>query len=139
LHQDGLKGAHSQAVIDQLFAHLADPKPRITILDSVYKTNYTTIDSYLSVEEGNYPLFYYRSTQATKDAQLSTFLARHKPAGVLNLMGGFSAALLVNAEINGLSAAAIHAIVDSHYITAETLTAFGPFVRDVLGAPFDNI
>jgi hypothetical protein len=47
-------------------------------------------------------------------------------------MGGFEAALLVHAEMFGLSAAAIHAIVDSHYVSAETLQAFTPVLKELL-------
>jgi len=43
-------------------------------------------------------------------------------------LGGFTAALLVHAEMNGLSAVCINAIIDAHYITAETLQAFTPVV-----------
>jgi hypothetical protein len=50
----------------------------------------------------------------------------------LNIIGGFAAALLVYAEMNGLSAACIHSIVDSHYISSETLQAYKTFVSDVL-------
>jgi hypothetical protein len=137
LHPEGIKGGQSTTVIEQLFALLPDPQPRILIIDSVYKTNYTSPDGFMSIEEGNYPLFTYKTTHV--DAQLRAFIAKHKPAGVLNLMGGFSAALLIHAEINGMSAAAIHAIVDSHFVTAETLSAFSGLFKEVLDLPFEAV
>ena len=93
------------------------------LLDTGYKTNYSTTDtgSYNSVDGEVYPLKFYKSTHTNGDQLFSTFLAKHKPAGVLNILGGFEAALLVHSELNGISAAAIHAIVDSHYVSAETL------------------
>jgi hypothetical protein len=135
LHPDGVKGAFCPSIISQLFARLAElgsPAPRILFLDSVYKTNYSTTDTgSLSLVDGElYPLKYYKSTAA--DPVLSGFLRKHQPAGVLNLIGGFSAALLIHAEMNGLSAACIHSIVDSHYVTAETLQSFAPVVLEVL-------
>lgn len=141
LHPEGVKGAWSESVISQLLSHFkADPKPRIVILDSVYKTNYTHTDGHLSVEEGNYPLFHYRSAHVAGDQQLATFLAKSsKPAGVLNLLGGFTAALLVHAEINGYSAVAINSILDSHYVTAETLGSFGTILKEVLGVPYTGV
>lgn len=98
----------------------------------MYKTNYSTTDTgSLSLREGDqYPLKYYKSSHT--DATLSAFLRKHQPAGVLNLLGGLSAALLIHAEVNGLSAACINAIVDSHYVTAETLQAFAPVLHEVL-------
>jgi hypothetical protein len=92
-------------------------------LDTVYKTNYSTTDTgYLTTVDGEaYPLKYYKSSHSASDAVLDLFLKKHQPAGVLNFLGGFTAALLVHAEMNGLSAACIHAIVDSHYVSSETL------------------
>lgn len=105
--------------------------PRILILDSVYKTNYSTTDTghYGSID-GEYPLKFYKSSHA--DPTLAAFLKKHSPAGVLNILGGFPASLLLNAEMTGISAAAVHAIVDSHYVTAETLQAFAPVITEVL-------
>ncbi len=104
------------------------------VLDTVYKTNYSTTDtgSYNSVDGEVYPLKYYKSTHTNGDQLFNTFLSKHKPAGVLNILGGFEAALLVHAELYGISAAAIHAIVDSHYVSAETLQAFAPVLIEVL-------
>jgi len=107
----------------------------------VYKTNYSTTDtgSYHSVDGEAYPLKYYKSSHAAGDQVLANFLGKHKPAGVLNIMGGFEAALLVHAEMFGISAAAIHAIVDSHYVSAETLQAFAPVLTEVLQVTDSNI
>ena len=134
LHPEGLKGAWSRAVISQLFTKLAEtgsPTPRVVILDTVYKTNYSTTDTghLLSLDDG-FPLKYYKSSHV--DAHAAAFLSKHQPAGVLNILGGFAAALLVHAELSGQSAVAIHAIVDSHYVTAETLQAFSTVVTDLL-------
>ena len=101
------------------------------IIDSVYKTNYSTTDTghILSVDDG-YPLKYYKTSHA--DPALTGFLKKHKAAGVLNILGGFAAALLVHAELFGHSAVAVHSIVDSHYVTAETLQSFAPVVTELL-------
>ena len=63
---------------------------------------------------------------------MAPFLKKHSPAGVLSILGGFSAALLVHAELYGLSAVAVHSVVDSHYVSSETLESFGPVVTEVL-------
>lgn len=52
---------------------------------------------------------------------------------MLNIIGGFSAAVLVHSELNGIPAAEFVSIVDSHYVTSETLQAFTPVVHEVLG------
>ena len=85
-----------------------------------------------SVDGEAYPLKYYKSSHTASDVILSSFLSKHQPAGVLNFLGGFTASLLIYAEINGLSAACVNAIIDAHYISAETLQAFAPVVNDVL-------
>ena len=54
------------------------------------------------------------------------------PSGVLNIKGGLGGAFLVEAEIKGYSAAVLTAIVDSHYVTSETLQAYGPIVNELL-------
>ena len=134
LNPDSVKSSHSGSVIDQLFSQLPNTPQRLVLLDTVYKTNYSTTDtgSYHSIDGEAYPLKYYKSSHTSGDQLFSTFLSKHKPAGVLNILGGFEAALLVHAELNGLSAAAIHAIVDSHYVSAETLQAFAPVLTEVL-------
>jgi len=63
---------------------------------------------------------------------LSKFTEKYQPAGVLNLIGGFDAAVLMYAEMNGISAAEFVSIVDSHYVTSETLQAFSPVVHELL-------
>jgi len=85
-----------------------------------------------SVDGEAYPLKYYKSSHTASDVILSSFLSNHQPAGVLNFLGGFTASLLIYAEINGLSAACVNAIIDAHYISAETLQAFAPVINDVL-------
>lgn len=59
-------------------------------------------------------------------------MKKHQPAGVLNLIGGFNASVLIFAELNGIPAAVITSIVDSHYVSAETLQSFTPIVNEVL-------
>lgn len=49
------------------------------------------------------------------------------------MIGGLTAGVLIHAEMNGLSAAHFVAVVDSHYVTSETLQAFSPVVEQVLG------
>ena len=123
LNADSVKSSQSNTIIEQLFSKLPNAPQRLLSLDSVYKTNYSTTDtgSYHQVDGEAYPLKYYKSTHTAGDHVLASFLGKHKPAGVLNILGGFEAALLVHAEMFGMSAAAIHAIVDSHYVSAETL------------------
>jgi hypothetical protein len=52
---------------------------------------------------------------------LSNFVKKYQPAGVLNIVGGFEAAVMVYAEMNGIPAALLVSIVDSHYVTTEIL------------------
>ena len=141
LHPEGLKSSYSNTVIEQLFSKLPNKPERVLLLDSVYKTNYSTTDTghHTSVDGEAYPLKYYKSTHTAGDAVLSAFLNKHQPAGVLNFLGGFTAALLIFAEINGVSAACINSIIDAHYISAETLQAFAPIVNDVLQIPDANL
>ena len=76
------------------------------VLDSLYKTNYSTTDTgYLDQLGDQYPIKYYRTQWANKDQVLASFLPRYKPAGVLNLLGGLQAGLLIHAELNGIPAA----------------------------------
>jgi hypothetical protein len=66
---------------------------------------------------------------------LLEFLKPHQPAGVLNVLGGLGAQLLIHAELNGISAVVITAILDSHYVTSETLQAFSSVVNKLLDLP----
>lgn len=75
-----------------------------------------------------YPIKYYKTTWANKDELLSKFTEKVQPAGVLNLIGGLNAAVLIHAELNGIPAAQFVTVVDSHYVTSETLQAFTPVV-----------
>lgn len=94
---------------------------RIVILDEVYQTNYSTTDTGSISSVSDHPLKYYKSSFANSDGILSTFLKKYQPAGVLNIIGGFNAAVMIYAEMNGIPAAVINSIVDSHYVSAETL------------------
>jgi hypothetical protein len=95
---------------------------RIVTLDSLYKTTYSTTDTgYLDQLGDSYPIKYYKTSYAEKDEVLASFLTKHHPAGVLNLIGGFPAGVLIHAELNGLPAAQFVTVVDSHYVTSETL------------------
>jgi hypothetical protein len=76
------------------------------ILDSLYKTNYSTTDTgYLEKLGDTYPLKYYKTSWSRNDPVLAKFVEKLQPAGVLNLIGGFSAACLIYAEMNGIPAA----------------------------------
>ena len=48
LHPEGVKSAWSRTIITQLLEKLAaagSPSPRLVIIDTVYKTNYSTTDT----------------------------------------------------------------------------------------------
>ena len=47
-------------------------------------------------------------------------------------MGGFGASILVHCEMEGIPAACLTIIVDSHYVTSETLQAFAPIFNELL-------
>jgi hypothetical protein len=66
-------------------------------------------------------LRYYKSSFADRDQELAGFLKKYQPSGVLNLMGGYLAAVLIYAELNGIPGAIITSVLDSHYVTVETL------------------
>jgi len=51
---------------------------------------------------------------------------------VLNIVGGFGGALLVESEIRGFSAINLTAIVDSHYVTSETMQGYGDVLTQLL-------
>jgi len=63
------------------------------------------------------------------DSGLGEFLKAYQPSGVLNILGGFGAACLMHAEMNGLSAACFVSIIDSHFVSVETMKAFAPVVN----------
>jgi hypothetical protein len=72
---------------------------RIVIIDTLYKTNYSTTDTgYMEKIGDNYPIRTYKTSFAKNDFVLSKFLTKHSPAGVLNLVGGLQAAVLIHAE-----------------------------------------
>lgn len=50
-----------------------------------------------------------------------------------NAYGGFMAAILINAEMYGMGAIIIKAIMDEHVITSEGLKAYGPVVVGLMG------
>ncbi len=76
------------------------------ILDSLYKTNYSTTDTgHMENLGDHYPLRYYKTTWTKNDPVLAKFTEKVQPSGVLNLIGGFTAALLIHAEMNGIPAA----------------------------------
>ena len=101
-------------------------------MDTLYKTNYTDSNFYYSQVEGETPFKYYKTSHVAKDQHLSTFLAKLQPSNVMNVMGGLEGALLMEAEMKGMSAAVIVGIVDSHYVTAELLQAYGPIINELL-------
>ena len=47
--------------------------------------------------------------------------------------------MLIYAELNGISAALFVSVVDSHYVTAETLQSFAPVVHNVLGFAMETL
>jgi hypothetical protein len=51
---------------------------------------------------------------------------------VLNIVAGLPAAILIQAEMHGIPTLQVIAVIDSHYVTAETLLAFQPIVEDLL-------
>jgi len=53
----------------------------------------------------SFPIRYYKSTHANNDPVLRGFTGNLLPAGVLNLVGGLDAAILIYAELNGIPAA----------------------------------
>lgn len=70
---------------------------------------------------GGYPIKYYKTQWSQNDPILNTFTQKIQPAGVLNLIGGFVASVLIYCEMNGIPAAEFVAVLDSHYVTSETL------------------
>ena len=51
---------------------------------------------------------------------------------MLNIITGYGAGILVHAEMNGISAVYITAILDSHFVSSETLQGFAPVINDLL-------
>lgn len=64
---------------------------------------------------------------------MSSHKSEIKPSAVLNIVTGLPAAVMIQAEIRNIPALQISAILDSHYVTPETLMAFEPVTRDLLG------
>lgn len=110
---------------------------RILILDTIYKTQYTTPDmTHLNVQFGHYPLRSYHSGSAHSelfDQFLQFNQALVSPAGVLNIITGFAAAVLIHCEYNGIPCLLLTAVIDSHYVTEETIGAFEVVARELLG------
>ena len=126
-----LKGSFQGQIMDQLFTLIPSVK-RVLTLGSLYKTHYTDTNMYYSSDDGAIPLKYYKTSYTQADADLNTYLGKIQPSAVMNIKGGIGGALLMEAEMRGVSGAVITAITDSHYVTAEILQAFGPVVTDVL-------
>lgn len=100
------------------------------LLDSLYKTNYSTTDNgHMEIQGGHFPLRYYKTQWTKNDPVLAAFTEKLQPSGVLNLIGGFTAAILIFAEMNGIAAAEFVLVVDSHYVTSDTLQAYAPVVH----------
>lgn len=92
------------------------------MLDTIYKTNYSTTDTgYIASIGDHIPLKYYKTSYTGGDSHLTNFLAKYQPAGVLNVITGYGAGILVQAEMEGKSAVYITAILDSHFVSSETL------------------
>jgi hypothetical protein len=77
------------------------------------------------------------SSTALNDLKYRDFLINNKntdlkPAGVLNIIAGFPAAILIHSEYNGIPCLMINAIVDSHFVSTETIKAFQVVVKDIL-------
>jgi hypothetical protein len=105
------------------------------VLDSIYKTNYSTTDTgYISSIGDEIPLKFYKTSHVSRDHNLTNFLSKYQPAGVLNIFSGLGAGLLIHAEMNGVPALCLTGIVDSHYVTAETLQGYAPIINGLLSA-----
>ena len=78
------------------------------------------------------------------DAKIGDFLqsgsawsGHIEPEYTMNSNGGFIASILQEAEMTGSSAILFKAILDQHVITSESLQAFGPVLKNVLGIDTD--
>jgi hypothetical protein len=134
--QPGIKGSFVQDLLDETFGAVSKNNiniERIIVLDSLYKTNYSTTDTgYISQIEGETPIKYYKTSFSSKDQHLTYFLAKYQPAGVLNIITGYGAGIIVQAEIAGLPAVYLTAILDSHFVSSETLQGFAPILNGLL-------
>jgi len=84
------------------------------------------------------PLKSYKSSWSAQDAQLTQWLAKFTmPAHFMNQSSGFTAGLLVHAEMYGLSATNIVAIADSHYLSSESLQGYAPIFNNLLNLSKD--
>ena len=106
------------------------------VLDSLYKTNYSTTDTGSFSGDG-IPLKYYKTSFVANDATLNGFLQAYQPAGVLNIQSGVGAGFIIRQEFAGKSAANLTAIISDHYVTGETLQGFEPVVNKLLGLGVD--
>ena len=55
-----------------------------------------------------------------------------KASEVLNIVAGFPASVLTHAEMEGLPCLLLTAIIDSHFVTEETLRAFSTVAKEIL-------
>ena len=56
-----------------------------------------------------------------------------KPADVLNITTGFPESNLINSENDYIPCLLVTAVVDSHFVTDDTLKAFAPVVNGLIG------
>jgi hypothetical protein len=56
-----------------------------------------------------------------------------KPADVLNITTGFPASILINSEYDNIPCLLVTSVVDSHFVTDDTLKAFAPVVNGLIG------
>ena len=83
-------------------------------------------------------LISYASSFLSKDAGLQSFVSsKATPAAVMNVIGGFPAEILMQAELKHMPAVVLVTITDAHDVNSETLQGFKPVFNDLLGFKID--
>ncbi len=131
--QEGIKTQFCNQLVDQLFTQLAAKGTirDILVMDSVYKTQYSTTDT--GSYQGENTLKWYKTTSCDKNSAFGLLMRMYEPAGSLNIKSGFASAVMVEAEAKGFIAFYLLSIIDSHFVTSETLQVFTDIVNGFLG------
>ena len=113
--EDKMKSNYASQLADGLFKEVKWGK--IVILDDVYKTTYPQLGSY--PEDGSVPIITHASSFLAPEDQWIRKL--YESAHFMAPTGGLAAALIVLAEMSGLSAFKLTALTNSHYLSAEMM------------------
>jgi len=93
---------------------------------SLYKTAYPAAN-----DLGDLPMITHKTSHCS--AELNNYITTKvgTPAHFIAPAGGIGAASLVHAEMNGVAGYIATLITDSHYVSSESMAAYGPVIAQL--------